>query len=322
MATGILVWSEQPALALELLGQARRLADARGAEVTLCTCGEVAPAELEAFAAHGADVVATSAECSADTARCAAALGASISQAQPGLVLIGASKLGMDVAPRVAERNGAAYAAWAVDVGYDETSGGVTASCMLYAGTGLATYRFQREMTVLTAAPGAFEADQRPGRVARLETLTPGEKSSVVEVLSMRAKASDGARLEEAKAVVDIGRGVKEADDLAQSRVLAGLLEGQLGCSRPVSSDRDWLPEWLGLSGAKIKPELCLTLGISGAIQHIVGIRDSRVVVAVNNDEDAAIFTQADIGVVADLTEFVPVLIERLKARGARPDWV
>jgi electron transfer flavoprotein alpha subunit len=322
MATAILVWSEQPALALELLGQARRLADARGAEVTLCTCGEVAPAELEAFAAHGADVVATATECSADAARCAAALGAAISQAQPSLVLIGASKLGMDVAPRVAERNGAAYAAWAVDVGFDETSGDITADCMLYAGTGLATYRFQREMTVLTSAPGAFEADRRPGRVARLETLTPGDESCVVEVLSTRSKSSDGARLEEAKAVVDIGRGVKESDDLAQSRALAGLLEGQLGCSRPVSSDRDWLPEWLGLSGAKIKPELCLTLGISGAIQHIVGIRDSRVVVAVNNDEDAAIFTQADIGVVADLTEFVPVLIERLKARGARPDWV
>ena len=91
--------------------------------------------------------------------------------------------------------------------------------------------------------------------------------------------------------------------------------------SRPVSSDRDWLPEWLGLSGAKIKPELCLTLGISGAIQHIVGIRDSRVIAAVNNDEDAAIFTQADIGIVADLYEFLPALMERFKARGIRPAW-
>jgi electron transfer flavoprotein alpha subunit len=81
------------------------------------------------------------------------------------------------------------------------------------------------------------------------------------------------------------------------------------------------MAEWLGLSGAKIKPELCLTVGISGAIQHVIGIRDSRVVAAVNNDEDAAIFTQADIGVVADLYEFLPVLIERLRARGARPTW-
>jgi electron transfer flavoprotein alpha subunit len=81
------------------------------------------------------------------------------------------------------------------------------------------------------------------------------------------------------------------------------------------------LPEWLGLSGAKVKPELCLTIGVSGAIQHVVGIRDSRVIAAVNNDENAAIFTQADLGVVADLNEFVPVLIERLQARRMRPAW-
>ena len=102
---------------------------------------------------------------------------------------------------------------------------------------------------------------------------------------------------------------------------MADLLDGQLACSRPIASDRDWFPEWLGLSGAKIKPELCLTVGVSGAIQHIVGIRDSRIIAAVNNDEGAAIFAQADYGVVADLYEFVPALIERIKARGIRPAW-
>jgi electron transfer flavoprotein alpha subunit len=81
------------------------------------------------------------------------------------------------------------------------------------------------------------------------------------------------------------------------------------------------MPEWLGLSGAKVKPEFCLTVGISGAIQHIVGIRGSRVIAAVNNDETAAIFTQTDIGVVADLRAFLPVFFERLKARGAHPVW-
>ena len=128
--------------------------------------------------------------------------------------------------------------------------------------------------------------------------------------------------MEQAKAVVDVGRGVKQIESLEMARLLATLLDAQLGCSRPVSSDRDWLPDWLGLSGAKVKPELCLTLGISGAVQHVVGIRNSRVIAAVNNDENAAIFTQADFGVVADLDEFVPVLIERLRQRGARPAWL
>jgi electron transfer flavoprotein alpha subunit len=140
-------------------------------------------------------------------------------------------------------------------------------------------------------------------------------------VTGERAKSVTGTRLHEANAVVDVGRGVKSLEDLAVARTLAGLLDAQLGCSRPVSSDRDWLPEWLGLSGAKVGPELCLTLGVSGAVQHVVGIRDSRVIAAVNNDENAAIFSQSDIGVVADLNEFSPVLIERLGSRQARPIW-
>jgi electron transfer flavoprotein alpha subunit len=119
-----------------------------------------------------------------------------------------------------------------------------------------------------------------------------------------------------------VGRGVKKIEDLEMLNVLANLLGGQLSCSRPVSSDRDWFPEWLGLSGAKVKPELCLTIGVSGAIQHVVGIRDSRVIACVNNDENAAIFAQADLGVVADLDEFLPVLVQRLQERDAHPVWL
>lgn len=322
MTARILVWSERPALALELLGEARRLADAAGGEVSLCTSGEVGAAELEVYAANGADVVYVTETSAVDSARLASVMGAVIARSQPNLVLIGATKTGMDVAPRVAERIEAAYAAWAVEIETDSTSGATTASCMVYAGAGLATYRFSRGVTVLTAAQGVFEAHELEGRAARAEAVELPYATPEIAVTGERAKATGGARLEEAKAVVDIGRGVKELKDVEMIRSLASLVDGQLSCSRPVSSDRDWLPDWLGLSGAKVKPELCLTIGISGAIQHMVGIRDARVIAAVNSDEDAAIFTQADIGVVADLIEFVPVLIERLKARGARPTWM
>ena len=140
-------------------------------------------------------------------------------------------------------------------------------------------------------------------------------------ILEYNPKPSSGIRLEEARLVVDVGQGMKQRDDLRMVQAVADLLDGQLACSRPIASDRDWFPEWLGLSGAKIKPELCLTIGISGAIQHIVGIRDSRLIAAVNNDENAAIFSQADYGVVADLYEFLPIFIERIKARGIHPEW-
>jgi electron transfer flavoprotein alpha subunit len=320
MARRILVWSERPALANELLGKARQLADDAGGEVCICAV-EADATEPGVLASHGADIVYVSDASPVGAARCAEALSAAIARFEPSLVLIGATKMGMDVAPRVAERTGASYAAWAVELEIESASGSTTATCMLYAGAGLAEYTFTRSVAVVTAAAGAFEAYQREDRTARVETLELPAETPRVTVIGDRPKAVGSARLEEAKSVVDIGRGVKELADLEMVRSLAGLLGGQLACSRPVSSDRDWLPEWLGLSGVKVKPELCLTVGVSGAIQHVIGIRDSRVVAAVNNDEDAAIFTQADIGVVADLYEFLPVLIDRLRVRNARPTW-
>ena len=320
-ATGILVWSERPALAGALLGEARRLADSLGCEVGVCVGGETGADEADAYAKSGADVVYVTGPLERDAAGWAAALGAVIAAAPPRLVLIGGTKTGLEVAPRVAERCRAAYAAWAVEIGIDAANGAMTASCMLYGGTGLAMYRFTLPLTVLTAAPGAFEVAEFAGRSARAEPVVVADDTAELTVVGERAKPAGGARLQEAKAVVDIGQGVQEREDFETARSLADLLDGQLGCSRPVASGRDWLPEWLGLSGARVKPELCLTIGISGAIQHVVGIRESRVIAAVNNDETAAIFTQADVGMVTDLHAFLPVLIERLQARGARPAW-
>jgi electron transfer flavoprotein alpha subunit len=311
-----LIWSEKPTLARELASQARVSADEVGGNVVAVQYGL---AEAINWNECGVDVAYTI-EAANDPETCVAVLSGAIKQANPGLVLIGATKLGMEVAPRLAERMSAGYAAWTIGFEIDAANN-VTVRCMLYTGTGLAAYQFKPGPVVLTAAPGVFEAKDTTGRQARVEALNVTIGAARISIAGDQPKAK-GARLEEAKLVVDVGQGVKQREDLDMIRALATALDGQLACSRPVASDRDWFPEWLGLSGAKIKPELCLTLGISGAIQHIVGIRDSRVIAAVNNDENAAIFTQADYGVVADLYEFLPALMERLKARGIRPVWV
>lgn len=321
MPSSILVWSEQPRLRMELLAQARRLADS-GGEVHLCLesrAGAVAPPE--SWASYGADVVHLASRDLEEPQDIVALMAQVISSSQVALVLVGATKTGMEVAPRLAERCGASYAAWAVRIEIAAETGSSSASCMLYAGSGLAEYHFSRPLTVLSVAEGVFEACETDGRHARVEQIEVTGGPPSLTVTGERAKSSPGTRLQDANAVVDVGRGVKSLEDLVVVRTLGDLLDAQLGCSRPVSSDRDWFPEWLGLSGAKIKPEICLTLGVSGAVQHVVGIRDSRVIAAVNSDENAAIFTQADIGVVADLNEFSPVLIERLRSRDARPAW-
>ncbi len=314
----ILVFSEKPALLQQLLGKARQQADVLGWSVAALSSAQEAAGLGEA----GADVVYQVEGDLRNPETTTAVLAAAVGQVKPALVLMGATKLGMETAPRVAERLGAGYAAWVVDFNVDAATQALTAQCMLYTGTGLATYRFKPGMAILTAASGVFEAKDNPGKTASVSTLQAPAVAPRMLVQEYKPKQSSGARVEEAKLVIDVGQGVKQREDLQLVQGLADLLDGQLACSRPIASDRDWFPEWLGLSGAKIKPELCLTVGVSGAIQHIVGIRDSHLIAAVNMDEGAAIFAQADYGVVADLYEFIPALVERIKARGIRPAWI
>lgn len=313
----ILIWSEHPALARELVGAARQ-ALGPGGDVAL-----LAPTGV-AVDIRSVDVVFATESADESPEAWAALLAAAVSQTEPALVLVGATKLGLQVAPRLAERIGAGYAAWATGFTLEAGTGAVAARCSLYSGAALAYHQFKPGRVVLTAAPGALTAPSdapSPERIARQSTLTAEVDGIAPTVIGVRPKATSAARLEEAHAVIDIGQGVKAKEDLALIESVAALLDGQLACTRPLSSDRDWFPEWLGLSGKKVAPELSLLIGVSGAIQHIVGVRDSRVIAAVNNDENAAIFAQADVGVVADLYAFLPVLVERIKARGMRPAW-
>lgn len=314
----ILVFSEKPTLLRELLGKARQMADGLGWTVGVVDFGE----EGAALAGNGADVIYQVDANKRNPEIVLAMLNAAIDQAKPGIFLVGATKLGMEVAPRLAEQLSAGYAAWGVDLELDLATQSTTAQCMLYTGNGVATINFKPGMLILTVAQGVFETSLTPGKAASIVMLNIPETSPRMVVLDYKVKPAGGICLEEAKLVVDVGQGVKQREDLEMVKSLASLLDGQLTCSRPIASDRDWFHEWLGLSGAKVKPELCLAIGISGAIQHIIGIRDSRIIVAINNDEGASIFSQADYGVVTDLYEFVPVLIDRLKARGVRPMWL
>lgn len=313
----ILICSEDPMLARELAGAARQ-ALGLGGEVAALLLGD--NTEIP-----GVDVVFTAGLQEPSPEACAAALSAVIAQAQPALVLVGATKLGLQAAPRVAERTGAGYGAWATGFTVEAHNGAIAARCSLYSGTALAYYQFKPGLVVLTAAAGALAASQPPDLLARAQrqvALTVESSVPAPTVVGSRPKATSGARLEEAKAVIDVGQGIKAKEDLALIEAVAAALDGQLACTRPLASDRDWFPEWLGLSGKKVAPELSLLVGVSGAIQHIVGVRDSRVIAAVNNDENAGIFSQADVGVVADLYAFLPVLLDRLKARGMRPAWL
>ncbi len=129
-----------------------------------------------------------------------------------------------------------------------------------------------------------------------------------------------GADLSKARVVVSVGRGFKRREDLKMAEDLAQLLGAELACSRPIASDLGWMPEekHVGLSGKWISPQLYIAIGISGQVQHMVGVRNSRIIVAVNNDTSAPIHREADYSVPIDLYQFIPALIKVLKEKGAR----
>jgi len=315
----ILVWADSPTVAATLTSRARRIADPLGWEVALML---LVDQTVDESPEPGVDVVyrVATATRSDDSDACVDALSRVVALVKPTVTLIGASKLGLEVAPRLAERTGADYAPWLIQLNVDGSSGAITARCTSHAGLAETTSVFKRGHIIATAAQVSPENSASAGREPRVVTIDLPFRLPRVSVLAKRPKVK-GERLETARAIVDVGQGVRQRDDLGQIAVLAGLLDARVACTRPVASERDWFPEWLGLSGTKVSPEFCLTVGVSGAVQHIVGIRGSRIIAAINSDENAAMLSEVDFGVVADLYEFVPILIDRLVARGVRPVW-
>ncbi len=139
-------------------------------------------------------------------------------------------------------------------------------------------------------------------------------------VVEVKPKAVGEVNLEEAEIIVGVGRGFRSKEDLKLAFELAELLGGQVGCTRPIAADLKWLSEdrWIGISGKRVSPKLYIAVGISGSPQHMSGVQNARIIVAVNKDKSAPIFKQADYGVVADLYQFLPVLIRKLREKLGR----
>lgn len=133
------------------------------------------------------------------------------------------------------------------------------------------------------------------------------------EVVETKPLETSSVKIEDAEVIVSCGRGLQKKEDKVLLDELSVVLHGQVGSSRPLAEDRKWFSEWVGLSGHKVKPKLYIACGISGVIQHVAGIRDAKVIVAINKDEQAPIFEVADYGVVGDLYQILPALKEAIQ---------
>jgi electron transfer flavoprotein alpha subunit len=171
----------------------------------------------------------------------------------------------------------------------------------------------ESESRVFTFAPGIVDAEKAgsASEVASVEL-----KPSAVTVASVEEKQTSGVNLEKAKIIVSIGRGVGKKENIAQVEPLVKAVNGELAGSRPVCLDYQWLSDerQVGISGKKVRPNVYIAVGISGQIQHIAGMRGSKIVVALNKDKTAPIFDESDYGIVGDLFQIVPKLVQALGA--------
>lgn len=303
---------------LEALSEARRLADASGKTVGALFVGADL-AGVEEAAAYGADTIvkiegASLAAYSSDAF--AAAIANAVKAKGATVLLAAATSTGKDVAPRVAARLDAGYAA---DVtGLCMAGGKLQAVRPVYAGKANATVDFASEIQVATTRPNVFAvtANAKAGAAEALPAPADGFKAVVKEIL---AKVGGKLDLTEADVIVSGGRGMGSGENFKLLEDLAEALGGVVGASR-AAVDAGWgIPhsQQVGQTGKVVSPTLYIAVGISGAIQHVAGMSTSKVIVAINKDPEAPIFKLASYGIVGDLFTVVPELTAAVKAAKA-----
>ncbi|MDE2687961.1 MAG: electron transfer flavoprotein subunit alpha/FixB family protein [Chloroflexota bacterium] len=304
----------------ELLAAGRGIGDASGEEVAVVLLNGSEAAGQAAIALGADKAYLAQDDVLADLQLDAqvAALAMVCNEAQPSVVLVGRTLSGRDVGPRLAFRLGVGLAQDCLEVEADGDSGKVVAVRPVYGGNALAKVTFpdaSPQMVVLRAK--AYEPldadDSRTGEIVVVNTdLDPSVvKARLVETVRQE---SEGVRLEDANVVIGGGRGLGGPEPFNQLEDLAGLLGGAVGASRAVC-DAGWLDHsyQVGLTGKTITPDLYITVGISGASQHMAGCSASKNIVAINRDEDANIFRSASFGVVGDWKNVLPSFIETVR---------
>jgi len=329
--TGVWVLGEQrhgiiQEISFELLARARGLADKRETTLTAVILGKTAEADLQKLIQRGADrVIAVQTEkLNAFLPEpYATALLYLIRKHKPEILLAGATSLGRTLLPLVAIKCHAGLTADCTDFDIENETGNLLQTRPAIGGDIMATIKTPNHRpqmaTVRPRSTKPMECDEsRSGEIVH-ESLDSSQLTSRIRRLGT-AKATEGVvNLTEADVIVSGGRGLKKGENFSLLQELADLLGGAVGASRD-AVDRGWIsyPHQVGLSGKTVSPKLYLCAGISGSVQHLAGIKTAEHIVAVNTNPDAPIMQVADYGIVGDLFEILPLLIDRIKARQAK----
>jgi len=303
---------------LEMLSKGRQLADQTGNKLVAAVIGKDAN-KYAARTANWADTVLvleddTSEESLAEP--CQHIVSWLIKERKPGLVLIGHSLFGMELAPALAIEAGVPLATDCTGIRLE--NGTIRIRRAIYNGKIEAEYSFSPSETVLvTGRPGQFPIEEAQRKGAIEEPDFPSQKELDYKIFEGYIEPQAGeVDITKAGILVSVGRGIKDKENIKMAQDIAEALGGALACSRPVV-DYGWLPpeRQVGLSCKTVKPRLDLAHGLSGAFPHMAGMRNSETIIAINRDPKAPIFKAADYGIVDDLAKVIPALIEVLQDR-------
>jgi electron transfer flavoprotein alpha subunit len=323
---GVLVFSENPELLGELMTLGRQLATRLNRPLIVAAAGSNARELLDEGLTRGADEVLVVSTSSPDSIvpdeLIPVALCEVVRVSIPAIVLIGATRNGAELAARTAQMLQVPCASSCVAMELDD-AGGLRVDRRVYGGRFVSRQLVQAAPRLATVPPRRFpRADKVAEPRGNARTLSVELPAARIRTVSVNPRSHSQVDVSKAEVIVSAGRGIKQRDDLKQLEQLASALGGVLAGSRPLTGDVDWLPvdRRIGLSGQTVKPNLYIACGISGQIEHIVGIKGARTVVAINNDSKAPIHEEADYSIVGDLYEVVPALLQACeRAKGKRP---
>ena len=226
----------------------------------------------------------------------------------PDAIIVSSEKRMRSIAARIAAVCKTAVIA---DVNAMEVAEGkLYCSHLVYGGAAVRCESSAADTTVVVLAPGSFE--DLKGEAAEKESVDFAAPAHPAKFVERREKQGETVNLSAAKR--GIGRGLAKQEDLEMVYAFAAKLGAEVGCSRPIAQGENWMAisRYIGVSGVMLKPDIYVALGISGQVQHTVGVRDAKIIIAVNKDKNAPIFKQCDYGIVGDIYKVVPALTELL----------
>jgi len=306
---------------LELLAKARELADATNTYVGALLLGDFTEEKAKDLINYGADRVFLFSHPELETYHSLAytkLICQMVNQEEPEALFMGATPLGADLAPRVAAQLETGLSAHCIDLRLGE-DGILEQIVPGFGGTMMAVIVCpERRPQMATVMPGVFsklEPQNRQGEVVSMPVEITQEEL-VPRVVEFKAREQKTVALEGANVVICGGYGMGNKENWQLLEELARILGGAVGATRP-AVDEGWAPEevMIGQSGKIVHPKLYIGAGISGVMHHVVGIQDSEIIVVINKDPNAPFFEVCDFGVVGDVTQVLPALVEKLKER-------